>query len=71
MGALNVVNNQGLTIGQVTAGGTLYSGINSTGTVSVWTRTGDLTVSHPVTTTSNSNNSNFYTNCYTRKCNRS
>ena len=58
VGTLNVVNNQALTIGQVTVGGIPYSGIDATGTVSVWTRTGDLTVSHNVTTTSSSNNGN-------------
>jgi filamentous hemagglutinin family protein len=52
VGVLNVVNNQALTIGQVTAGGSTYNGINSTGTVSVVTRTGDLTVSQNVVTTS-------------------
>jgi filamentous hemagglutinin family protein len=52
VGVLNVVNNAALAIGQVTAGGSTYSGINSTGTVSVTTRTGDLTVSQNVVTTS-------------------
>ena len=52
VGVLNVVNNQALTIGQVTAGGSTYSGIDTTGTVSVMTRTGNLTVSQNVVTTS-------------------
>ncbi len=52
VGVLNVVNNQALAIGQVTAGGSTYSGINSTGTVSVMTRSGNLTVSQNVVTTS-------------------
>ena len=52
VGALSVVNNAALTIGQVTTGGSTYSGINSTGTVSISTRTGDLTVSQNVVTTS-------------------
>uniref|UniRef100_UPI0025FEA18F autotransporter-associated beta strand repeat-containing protein n=1 Tax=Limnohabitans sp. Rim8 TaxID=1100718 RepID=UPI0025FEA18F len=52
VGALSVVNNAAMTIGQVTAGGSTYSGINSTDTVSVMTRTGELTVSQNVVTTS-------------------
>jgi filamentous hemagglutinin family protein len=52
VGALSVVNNAALAIGQVTSGSSTYSGINSTGTVSVTTRTGDLTVSQNVVTTS-------------------
>jgi hypothetical protein len=52
VGVLNVVNNAALAIGQVTTGSSTYSGINSTGTVSVTTRTGDLTVSQNVVTTS-------------------
>jgi filamentous hemagglutinin family protein len=57
-GGLNIVNNQALTIGQVVLGSTTYSGINSTATVMVSTRTGDLTVSQNVSTTSTSNNGN-------------
>ncbi|WP_304441715.1 S-layer family protein [Limnohabitans sp. G3-2] len=52
VGILNVANNQAMTIGQVTVGGSTYSGINATDTVSVVTRTGDLTVSQNVVTTS-------------------
>ncbi|WP_233200892.1 S-layer family protein [Limnohabitans sp. G3-2] len=58
LGALNVVNNQALTIGQVAIAGNTYRGIDSTGTIAVSTRTGDLTVSQNVSTTSTSNNGN-------------
>ena len=54
IGALNVLNSTALTIGQVTVGGTLYSGISSTGTVAVTTNSGDLTVSQNVATSSTS-----------------
>ncbi len=57
VGSLHVVNNQALTLGQVVLGGTTYSGISSTGTVRVSTRTGDLTVSQNVATTSTSSSS--------------
>jgi filamentous hemagglutinin family protein len=56
VGALNVTNNQALAIGQVTVGGNTYSGIDATGTVSVITRTGDLTISQNVVTTNTSVN---------------
>jgi len=56
VGALSVVNGSALTIGQVTTGGTTYSGISSTDTVAVETRSGDLTVSQSVSTTSTSSN---------------
>jgi filamentous hemagglutinin family protein len=58
VGGMNVTNNQALTIGQVVLGGTSYRGIDSTGTVAVSTRTGNLTVSQNVSTTSTSNNGN-------------
>jgi hypothetical protein len=54
IGALSVLNGSALTIGQVTVGGTTYSGISSTGSVSVTTNSGNLTVSQNVTTTSTS-----------------
>ena len=56
VGALSVVNGSALTIGQVTVGSSTYSGISSTGTVSVTTRSGDLTVSQSVVTSSTSSN---------------
>ena len=57
-GGIGISNNQAMTIGQVVLGGTTYSGISSTSSVSVYTRTGDLTVSQNVATTSTSNNGN-------------
>ena len=56
VGNLSITNNTALAIGQVTTGGSTYSGINSTGTVSIFTRSGDLTVSQNVSTTSASAN---------------
>ena len=52
VGALSVINGTALEIGQVTAGGITYRGISSTGAVAVQTRTGNLTVSQNVVTTS-------------------
>ncbi len=52
MGAITVVNNANLTIGSVTAGST-YTGLDSTGIISVKT-TRDLTISQNVATTSTS-----------------
>ena len=53
IGALSFVNSTNLTIGSVDFGGVTYSGLNSTGTISVKT-TRDLTISQNVATTSTS-----------------
>jgi hypothetical protein len=52
VGALAVTNSSTLSIGQVTAGGSTYSGINATGAVSITTSNGNLAVSQNVATTS-------------------
>ena len=54
LGALSITNNQALTIGSMTIGGTTYSGLSSTGTILVQTSTGNLTVNNAVTTSSTS-----------------
>jgi hypothetical protein len=56
IGSLSILNASALSIGQVTVGGTTYSGISSTGTVSLTTNSGDLTVSQNISTSSTSSN---------------
>jgi len=52
IGSLDYIDSNALTIGSVTSQSVVYSGITSTGTVSVATQTGNLTVSNNVSTTS-------------------
>ncbi|MBT8560971.1 filamentous hemagglutinin N-terminal domain-containing protein [Polynucleobacter paneuropaeus] len=54
LGALSITNNQALTIGSMTIGGTTYSGLSSTDTILVQTSTDNLTVNNAVTTSSTS-----------------
>jgi hypothetical protein len=52
IGSLDYIDSNALTIGSITSQSVAYSGITSTGTVSVATQTGNLTVSNNISTTS-------------------
>ncbi|MBT8607988.1 filamentous hemagglutinin N-terminal domain-containing protein [Polynucleobacter paneuropaeus] len=56
LGALSISNNQTMTIGSMTIGGTNYSGLSSTGIILIKTLSGNLNINNSVTTTSTSSN---------------
>ena len=56
LGALSISNNQTMTIGSMTIGGTNYSGLSSTGIILIKTLSGNLNINNSVSTTSTSSN---------------